>query len=55
MRTPRPLLAAVLAALALAPAVFAAAPAAERFTFAAIGCVPYARWSTDYVAMMGGR
>ena len=19
------------------------------------GCVPYARWSTDYVAIMGGR
>jgi hypothetical protein len=39
-----------LAALALIPTGFAAAPAPERFTFIAIGCVPYARYDTDGAA-----
>jgi hypothetical protein len=47
MSTPRPLLAVALTVFALVSGVFAAAPAAERFTFAAIGCVPYARYDAD--------
>ena len=57
MSLPRPILAA-LAALTLVPAVFPAAapaPGAERFTFAVIGCVPYARYNDGGKALLAVR
>ena len=47
MNTLRPLLIALMAAILVPAASHAAAPAVapERFTFAVIGCVPYARYN----------